>query len=94
MQRYHSWVEAKVLEFAASCVVQSSMRDASVNFPQLSRMTKECLTINQSWAAVETWSWNLMRLICLAEEDKEVALDYITEIACIFIGEYTILAKL
>ena len=80
-----------MLELATNCVSELSMREASVNFPQLSRMVNECLTVNQSWAAVETWSWNLMRLICLAEKDKETALDYVSGIACIFIGECKII---
>ena len=82
-----------MLELATSCVSESSVREASVNFPQLGRMVNECLTVNHSWAAVETWSWNLMRLICLADDD-EVALDHAAGIACIFIGECAVLGEL
>lgn len=83
-----------MLEFATGCVAESSMRTPSVNFPRLSRMMSECFTVSQGSAAVESWSWNLMRVICLAEEGKEVALDHVAGIAQIFIGECTVLAEL
>lgn len=76
-----------MLEFATSYVAKSSSRAPSVIFPHLSEMVRECLSVTPSSAAMETWSWHLMRAVCLAEEDKEAALDHVNGIAQMFIGK-------